>query len=140
MKFPKNTILHLSNLQLKTFIEQDVLDYCLLNNLISEEILILFLTSNSLTDISGIRLFKNLERLDLQYNQIKDISALKDLIKLEILDIRGLGLKSDQIEYIKPLKNLKQLYCREGFKDMSVLNQLNNTNLGIYKRLGIYIK
>ena len=51
MKFPKNTILHLSNLQLKTFIEQDVLDYCLLNNLISEEILILFLTSNSLTDI-----------------------------------------------------------------------------------------
>ena len=132
--------INLRNLELKTFTEQDVLDYCLLNNLISEEILILFLTSNSLTDISGIRLFKNLERLDLQYNQIKDISALKDLIKLEILDIRGLGLKSDQIEYIKPLKNLKQLYCREGFKDMSVLNQLNNTNLGIYKRLGIYIK
>ena len=118
--------INLRNLELKTFTEQDVLDYCLLNNLISEEILILFLTSNSLTDISGIRLFKNLERLDLQYNQIKDISALKDLIKLEILDIRGLGLKSDQIEYIKPLKNLKTLWCINGFKDRNILKQLNN--------------
>ena len=132
MKFPKNTILHLNSLELKTFTEQDAVDYCLLNNLIPEEILILFLYSNNLTDISGIKLFKNLERLSLQYNQIKDISAVKDLNKLEILDIRGLELKSDQIEYIKPLKNLKQLYCREGFKDMSVLNQLNNTHLGIY--------
>jgi len=133
MKFTKNTILHLSDLELKTFTEQDALDYCLLNDINPEEILILYLYKNKLTDISGIKLFKNLKRLDLQYNdEIKDISVLKDLNKLEILDIKGLKLESDQIQYINSLKKLKTLLCNNGFKDISALKQLNNTHLGIY--------
>jgi len=44
-----NTI-ELNNLELKTFIEQDVLDYCLLNNINPDSITELDLYSNYLTD------------------------------------------------------------------------------------------
>jgi len=159
-----------NNLELKTFTEQDVLDYCFLNNINPDKIEILDLRNNKLTDISGVKLFKNLRELYLwenkltdisviQYltklkflylniNNITDISVLKDLIKLETLcvnnnnikdisiiknltklktlSINNLELKSDQIQYIKSLKNLKTLWCRKGFKNMSVLNTLNN--------------
>ena len=146
--------INLNNLQLKTFTEQDAFDYCLLNNLNPDNITELTLNSNELTDISGIKLFKNLKDLYLWRNNITDITVLKDLNKLEYLwldsnkikdisviqylknlerlNIVELELKSDQIEYIKSLKNLKTLYCREGFKDMSVLNQLNN-NIKVIK-------
>jgi len=62
-----------------------------------------------LTDISGIKLFKNLKILDISYIKIKDLSVLKDLIKLKILDINELRLESDQIQYIQSIKNLKEL-------------------------------
>ena len=55
--------LNLSRLELKTFTEQDALDYCLLNNINPENIEILDLSWNKLTDISGIKLFKNIQRL-----------------------------------------------------------------------------
>ena len=70
-------IIKLVNLELKTFTEQDVSDYCLLNNINPEDITELNLYNNELTDISGIKLFKNLEDLSLHYNLIKDISVLK---------------------------------------------------------------
>ena len=100
-----------------------------------------------MTDISGIKLFKNLEYLNIEYNKITDIIILKNLKKLEILylqnnqitdisvikyltelqslSITNLELKSDQIQYIKSLKKLKTLWCYNGFKDMSVLDQIN---------------
>ena len=148
MKIKNIKFIELDNLELKTFTEQNVLDYCLLNNINPDNIEELWLSNNELTDISGIKLFKNVNILEIDNNKIEDISAviknlnnlnylnisnnkivnitiLKDLNKLEYLDIGYLELESDQIEYIKSLKKLKTLYCRKGFKDMSVLNKLN---------------
>ena len=138
--------INLNFLELKTFTEQNILDYCQINNINPNDIKELYLSFNKLTDISGIKPFKNLEKMALmenqltdisiiQYlnelevlyissNQITDISVLKYLNKLEFLDIRNLNLESDQIPYIKNLKNIKELWCDKGFKDMSVLNQL----------------
>ena len=211
--------LYLENLELKTFTLQNAEDYCLINNIKPDKILILDLSGNKLTDISGIKLFKNLkivylgdnqitdisvlkdlnslknlniswneiydisvisnliniERLNLSNNKLTDISALnnlenlqtlniannnisilnlkksinlqslnlgnteitdlsavlKNLINLEYLDIRDLELKSDQVQYIKSLKKLKELFCRNGFKDMANINKLRH--IFIYK-------
>ena len=46
-----NSILNLSNLKLKTFTEQNALDYCLLNNLNINKINELNLSWNELTEI-----------------------------------------------------------------------------------------
>ena len=137
----------LYRLELKTFTEQNAEDYCLLNNINPSDIKELYLSFNKLTDISGVKLFKNLEKLALAENQltnisvlkylnklevlyisdnnIKDISVLKYLKKLKFLNIMYLKLESDQIQYINSVNTLKELYCDKGFKDMSVLNQLN---------------
>ena len=142
-----NIIIDLSKLKLKTFTEQDVLDCCQINNLNTDNIIIIHLNGNELTDISGIKLFKNLKRLYLNNNQIKDISYLKNLkelidlyigdnkiedisviqylIELNSLNINYLKLKSDQIKYIKNLKNLEELLCNNGFKDMDITDKLD---------------
>ena len=117
--------LDLRLLDIKTLTEQDVLDYCQLNSININKITYLDLGYNELTDISGIKLFKNLKTLYLECNKnkLKDISVIQYLNKLKKLSIINLNLESDQIKY---LKNIKILYCREGFKDMTVLKQLNN--------------
>ena len=124
--------IELNNLGIQKLTEQDILDYCLINNIKPDKILILDLSSNKLTDISVIKLFKNLENLNISFNKIKDISVLKDLNKLEYLnisdnnitdisvlkdlnniinlDIFNLKLESDQIQYINSLNNLRILY------------------------------
>ena len=127
------------------------MDYCLLNNINPNNITLINLKNNQLTDISGIKIFKNLEHLVLYknnlnkiseikifknlkylyigYNQIKDISVIKSLNNIKELNIEDLELESDQIEYIQSLKNLKLLFCKNGFKDMKVLNKLNNIEI-----------
>ena len=115
----------LSNLKLKTFTEQDALDCCKINNINADDINQLNLNNNKLTDISGIRLFKNLKYLHLYNNQIKNISVIQNFKNLGVLEIVNLELDSDQIKYIQSLKNLKELYCYKGFKDMSIINKLN---------------
>ena len=149
-----NKIISLNNLELKTFTEQDVLDYCSINNINPNSITVLDLSFNQLTDISGIRLFKNLKDLYISYNnitnilnlkylnkleylflnnnQITDISVFQYLNKLEYLNIGNLELYSDQIQYIQSIDNLKKLYSSKGFKDILVLNQLNK-NIEIIK-------
>ena len=139
--------INLRKLELKTFTEQDALDYCQLNNLNPDNIIELNLSENQLTDISGIKLFKNLEELFLFNNKITDISVLKDSVNLKVLslrnnkikgisvlfflkkikalDIDNLELEFYQIKYIKSLKKLKTLWCSKGFMNMSVLKQLN---------------
>jgi len=124
--------INLNSLELKTFTEQDALDYCQLNNINPDNITELFLNNNKLTDISGIMVFKNIENLYLSYNKITDISVIQYLKKLCFLDMEYLELESEQIKYIKSLKNLKTLYCNKGFKNMSVLSELNN-NIEIYE-------
>ena len=96
--------INLSNLQLKTFTEQDASDYCLLNNINRHVITELDLSGNKLTDITGIKLFKNLETLYLYNNETADISVLKDLNKLKTLNI-----SYNQIIDISPIKYLKNL-------------------------------
>ena len=140
-------IINLSGLELKTFTEQDAEDYCQLNNINPDDIKEFNLYNNKLTDISGIKLFKNLISLNLSYNQIKDIFVIKDLINLtelymhnnqienisviqylnnlKDLSITNLELESDQIQYINSLKKLNFLMCYNGFKDKSVINKLN---------------
>ena len=112
-------IIYLTDLQLKTFTEQDVLDYCQINNINSDNITELNLYCNNLTDISGIKLFKNLGYLSIKENLIKNISIIQYLNNLETLNISELELESDQIQYIK------KLFCRNGFKDMNILKQLD---------------
>ena len=195
----KQIKIFLSDLELKTFTEQNALDYCFLNNINPDNIIVLILDYNNLTDISGIKLFKNTERLWLAYNntqidisvlkdlnnikdldlsnnkitdisviknlknlmilnisnneiedisvlknlkklkklilynnQITDISVIKNLNNLEFLDIDYLKLESDQIKYLNSCKNLKELWCNKGFKDMSVLDKLND-NIRVIK-------
>ena len=145
--------IELDNLGLKTFTEQDALDYCLLNNINPDNIIVLYLNSNSLTDISGIKLFKNLKNLylgnnkltdisvlktlkqlivlNLSKNEIKNISVIQYLNNLEILTLGWLKLKSDQIKYINSCKKLKEIHTIKAFENRSVLNQLNK-NIKIY--------
>ena len=92
--------INLTNLELKTFTEQDALDYCLLNNINPDDIIIIYLNNNELTDISGIKLFKNLGYLSIKENLIKNISIIQYLNNLETLNISELELESDQIQYI----------------------------------------
>ena len=81
----KNIIL--KGLELKTFTKQDALDYCSINNINPLEVNLLKFVNNELTDISGIKLFKNLKKLQLYNNMLKDISVVSNLINLEYLDI-----------------------------------------------------
>ena len=147
----KKNFLNLNNLKLKILTVTDIKDYCFINNIKHNKIFNLNLYNNNLTDISGIKLFKNLEylylfnnyltdisavenmrslrQLAVQNNQIKDISVIKNLTNLEDLNISGLELESNQIEYINSCNNLKILKCNNGFKDMSVINKLNNIKI-----------
>jgi len=118
-------IINLFNLNLKTLTEQDVLDYCQLNSINSEDIIKLYLSSNKLTDISGIKLFKNLKVLYLNNNELTDISVIQYLTELKYLNIDNLSLESNQIKYINKCKNLINLQCEYGFKNLSAVKQLN---------------
>jgi len=117
--------IHLNGLNLKVFTEQDAVDYCSLNNINSDDIIILNLWNNELTDISGIKLFKNLEILYLNYNNIKSIKSLKNLTKLQQLYLDN--NKLNNISVIKNLNNLEYLYIGNNeIKDISVIKDLNN--------------
>ena len=139
--------INLPNLELKTFTEQDASDYCQINNLNPDDIIIIYLNNNELTDISGIKLFKNIKDLHIDNNELTDISGIKFLDNLGFLSLNNnkitdisvlqylnnlkylfldnLELDSNQINYINNLKNLKCLSIGKGFKDISILNQLN---------------
>ena len=93
--------INLNNLQLKTFTEQNILDYCLLNNINPDNITELYLYNNELTDISGIKVFKNLNGLWLNKNKIINISVIQYLKEIKIL-----FLSNNEIKDISVLKNL----------------------------------
>jgi len=117
--------INLNNLELKTFTEQDALDYCQLNSINPEDITELYLNDNELTDISGVKLFKNLKELYLNYNKLKNILVLKDLNKLERLNLNN--NKITDILILKNLNKLETLYLSYNeLTDISVIQYLNN--------------
>ena len=143
-------IIELNNLKLKTFIERDAEDYCLLNNINPSDIIELYLFNNELTDISGIKLFKNLEKLGLSRNRLTDISVLKDLKNIKelflgdnkitdisdlnfLIVLKNLNLFSNNIIDISVLKNLNELeYLNINnnlIKDISVIQYLTKLKL-----------
>jgi len=160
--------IHLNNLNLKTLTEQNILDYCLLNNINLSDIEELDLGFNYIVDISEIKIFKNiktlilnnnlilnisvlknlkyLEKLYIGFNKIKDISLIQYLNNLYELDINNLILNLNQIQYINKCKNLKILWCYKGFKENnSIISKQLNNNIEIYsyeynKLNGIKIK
>ena len=120
--------IHLNNLKLKVFTEQDAEDYCQINNINSDSIIILNLYSNELTDISGIKLFKNLEELYLNYNSIKNINNLKNLTKLQQLYLDNNEITD--ISVIKYLINLEYLDIGNNYiKNISFVKNLNNLRI-----------
>ena len=115
--------INLSDLELKTFTEQDVLDYCQINNINPLYIIELNLNWNKLTDISGIKLFKNLKELYLSHNELKDISVLKLFKNLKILTL--IENKIEDILVLKYLNNLKELNIGNNkVKDIQIVKYL----------------
>jgi len=99
--------IELQNIFLKTFTEQNAIDYCLLNSINPLNVTELWLNGNLLTDVSGVKLFKNLIILTLYENYINNILFLKDLKNLEILIIGYNNIKD--ISSVKFLTNLEYL-------------------------------
>jgi len=81
------------------------------------------LDNNQIKDISALKEFTNLTHLNLDNNQIKDISDLK-----QFPNLTSLGLNNNQIEDISDLKELTNLqYLGLGnnqIKDISALDNL----------------
>jgi internalin A len=105
-----------------------------------------------ITDISSLRSFRNLFRLNLNSNSIEDISVLTDLPGLRILDLSGnqiedlsplsglnlteLMLEDNAITDVSPLTNMKQLRVLalggnqiSNIKGLSSLTKLQNLTL-----------
>ena len=77
-----------------------------------------------MTDISEIKLFKNLKELYLNYNKLTDILFVKYLIKLEYLNIGFNKIKD--ISVLKYLTELKELAIyNNDLRDISVIQYLN---------------
>ena len=123
-----NHFINLTNLELKVFTEQNASDYCQINNINQSHIFRLDLGYNRLTDISGIKLFKNLQILSLEKNSLTDISILKDLNNIKILYLGDNKIKD--ISVIQYLNEIKILFLSDNeIKDISVLKNLNNLEI-----------
>ena len=117
--------INLTNLQLKTFTEQAALDYCQINNLNPDDIIIIYLNNNELTDISGIKLFKNLKDLHIDSNELTVISSIKFLDNLGFLSLNN--NKITDISVLINLKNLEILGIGKNYlKDISPVQYLKN--------------
>ena len=83
----------------------------------------LALSSNQITDLTPLANMSNLQHLYLRNNQLKDIS------KLENLELSTLYLSGNQIEDLSPLsdQNLNRLYI--DYNKISDLQPLENINL-----------
>ena len=66
-----------------------------------------------------------MKHLSLGCNFIKDISVIKDLNNIKSLNIRNLELELDQIQHLNSCKNLEELQCYKGFKNMTSVKYLN---------------
>lgn len=78
-------------------------------------------------DVQILQNLKNLKGLVLEANYITDFSFLKDLTKLERLNIKSQSVAEIDIDAIKHLENLKELYISKNrIKDFSPIKELSN--------------
>jgi len=85
----------------------------------------LVFSNKSITNLTGLELCSNLERLELARNSISDISALASLTNLEVLFIAGNQITD--ISALTSLTSLQSLYLNDAtISDISALASLNN--------------
>jgi len=93
-----------------------------------------------ISDISVLRSFSSLERLDLSGNQIMDITPLGGLKNLRVLNLSGNRISD--IAALKNLENLRELNLRENrvsdLTTLSVLDQLTYLNLHSNKKISTF--
>ncbi|WP_061316289.1 leucine-rich repeat domain-containing protein [Clostridium botulinum] len=86
--------------------------------------------NKNIKSLKGIEYLKNITKLDISDNNIKDISYLKGLNRLELLN-----LYNNNIEYISPINNMKKLkdinLSKNNVKDISYLKDLNLHHLDL---------
>ena len=90
-------------------------------------------SQRGITNIEDIAMFKNLESLNLNYDFIEDISALRGLTKLQIIGLDNCGISD-----ISPLAGLTDLECVglecnsiSDISPLSGLKKIESLNLGI---------
>ena len=83
------------------------------------------LVAKKIQNIDGMQYFENAPQINLSTNQIKDITPLKKLTKLEGLFLNQNLLRS--VDALSDLTNLKTLFCSDNqIEDISSLSNLTN--------------
>ncbi len=99
------------------------------NNIDAASLKILSANDNSITDITGITAFKNIEELYLSSNKITDIDALTKLKKLNTLVISSNSIDNiSMLPQIQTLKNLDLSYNKK-LKNIEPLLKLKSLKL-----------
>ncbi|CAL5998643.1 Conserved_hypothetical protein [Hexamita inflata] len=84
---------------------------------------VLNVSMNKLTEIINIGRFKKLKSLDLSLNRHINLSGIQSLKNLEVLDIH-LCYKVENFSLLTQLPSLKELNMREGYANLSVLKDM----------------
>ena len=88
----------------------------------------LYLASRAIEDVSDIAMFKNLKRLNLNNNPIRDVSPIFSCTALQILRLNSTGI--DDISGINNLNNLEWLYIsNNSIVDISQLSSLRQLKI-----------
>ena len=92
---------------------------------------------NNISDLTPIRKLKNLEILDLCYNPLsEDISIIESLTNVQELWLVGTGRKN--LPDLTKLPNLKLLYIDNNYlDDISVIEELNNLEMVSFENQSI---
>ena len=83
---------------------------------------VLVLNNNEISDLSGLKILKNLEYLDISHNKISSLDALEGISSLEYLNA-----SHNSIETIDPIKKLDKLrYLHLGNNIISSVSPIRN--------------
>jgi internalin A len=87
----------------------------------------LYLSSNQITDITNIRIFKHLTKLFLANNPVVDFSSLGEMKQLVQVDLHSTGIKD--VRFLKNLTELRELDLSSNkIQDIDYLRGLQNIN------------
>lgn len=120
-----------------TSISIDILNNIAGNNIDAASLKILSANDNSITDITGITAFENIEELYLSSNQITNIDALTKLKKLNTLVISSNSI--DNISVLPQIQTLKilDLSYNQKLKNIEPLLELKSLSLLCLTNTGI---